>query len=532
MPVVLRMHVLGELRVLHGGEPIVLPPSKRTRALLVYLALTGRPHRRERLCDMFWDLPDDPRGALRWALSKIRPLVNGPGQTRLEADRERVSLSVRAAEVDLLDLRQALRPAAADPPLDRLHAMAAALSLPLLDGLDLPQFDAYQAWLTAEREEVLHLRLAVLERLTRHRETSDGAALKWVRDWHASDPLSPQAAGILARTLKKIGRSAEAEAVVQDYQRMAMEAGLGSIPDLLAQRAPEDAPPADSVRRLLQHQTIGFCESADRVRIAYATVGEGPPLVKAANWLNHLELDWSSLIWARTFKALAARHTFIRYDERGNGLSDWDVPEISFECFVRDLEAIIDALGLTRFPLLGMSQGCAVSIAYAVRHPERVSALVLIGGYAAGWRIGATPEERERREAVMTLTRLGWGRDNSAYRHIFSQTFMPDGTPEELAWFDDFQRQTTSSENAVRFQEAFGDIDVRHLLGQVRAPTLVLHARHDERITLAQGRELAIGIPGARFVPLESRSHIILGHEPAWDVCMDEIDRFLDTHGL
>ena len=157
-------------------------------------------------------------------------------------------------------------------------------------------------------------------------------------------------------------------------------------------------------------------------------------------------------------------------------------------------------------------------------------ALVLIGGYAAGWRIGASPEERERREAVMTLTRLGWGTDNPAYRHIFSQTFMPEGTQEELAWFDEFQRQTASPENAVRFQDAFGDIDVRHLLKEVRVPTLVLHARHDQRIAMENGRELAINIPGARFVALESRSHIILGHEPAWGVLMQEIQRFLDEH--
>src|SRR5690606_16949537 len=151
------------------------------------------------------------------------------------------------------------------------------------------------------------------------------------------------------------------------------------------------------------------------------------------------------------------------------------------------------------FPLIGMSQGCAVSIAYAVRHPERVTALVLIGGYAAGWRIGASSEERERREAVMTLTRLGWGTNNAAYRHIFSQTFMPDGNPEELAWLDEFQRQTPSPEISVGFQHAFGDIDVRDMLGDVRAPALVLNAQHDQRITLEQGRELAIGIPGARF---------------------------------
>lgn len=504
---------------------MALPPSRKTRALLAYLALTGRPHRRERLCEIFWDRPDDPRGSLRWALSKIRPLLNA-GRTCLEADRERVSLVLRADEVDLLEIRRRVHPSAPELPPDRLKQIADLLGQPLLDGLELPHSDAFNAWLAAEREDVLRLRLSVLERVTRAAAPGDAEALKWLRDRAAADPLSAEAVGALIQGLKALGRVDEAAQATRSYHDLAKAAGIAVAAEPAATATGEQA------RDLLRHQTIGFCRSPDGVRIAYATVGDGPPLVKAANWLNHLELDWLSPIWGKTFQELASRRTLIRYDERGNGLSDWQADEISFEAFVRDLEVVVDALGLGRFPLLGMSQGCAVSIAYAVRHPERVSALVLLGGYAAGWRIGASAEERERREAVMTLTRLGWGTPNSAYRHIFSQTFMPDGTPEELAWFDEFQRQTTSSENAVRFQDAFGDIDVRHLLSQVRAPTLVLHARDDQRITLEQGRELAIGIPGARFVSLESRSHIILGHEPAWSVCMAEIDRFLEAQGV
>ena len=353
--------------------------------------------------------------------------------------------------------------------LEDLRSMAESLAPPLLDGLDLPELELFHAWLTAEREAADLLRLDVLRRITLHPSTRDQDAVRWAREWVGSDPVSGEAACTLARILKKLGRGPEAEEVLRSYRRILEAAGLPPASELVD--APEPAGfETGSAHKLLQRQTIGFCKAVDGVRIAYAMVGEGPPLVKAANWLNHLEFDWQSPIWGETFQALADRRTFIRYDERGNGLSDWDVEEISFEAFVRDLETVVDALGLKRFPLLGMSQGCAVSIDYAVRHPERVTALILIGGYAAGWRIGASTEERERREAVMTLTRLGWGTNNPAYRHIFSQTFMPDGTPEELAWFDEFQRQTTSPENAVRFQHAFGDIDVRHLLKQVRAP--------------------------------------------------------------
>jgi pimeloyl-ACP methyl ester carboxylesterase/DNA-binding SARP family transcriptional activator len=524
-PPELTISLLGELRLLRESAPITLPPSKKTRALLAYLALTGRPHRRERLCEIFWELPDDPRGSLRWALSKIRHLVDDPNFARLIADRERVSLSRHRTSIDYIEIRRRLE----GPPvsLEDLHSMAEALALPLLDGLDLPELQVFQAWLTAEREAAHLLRVDVLQRITLHPDTRDQDAVRRAREWVDSDPVSGEATRALARILKKLGRGPEAEEVFRIHRRIAEAAGVSPASEFV--NAPP-GPEVSSARRLLQHQTIGFCRAVDGVRIAYAVVGEGPPIVKAANWLNHLELDWQSPIWGKTFQALATGRTFIRYDERGNGLSDWDVEEISFAAFVRDLETVVDALGLERFPLLGMSQGCAVSIDYAVRHPERVTALILIGGYAAGWRIGASKEERERREAVMTLTRLGWGTNNPAYRHIFSQTFMPDGTPEELAWFDEFQRRTTSPENAVRFQDAFGGIDVRHLLKQVRAPTLVLHALHDQRISLEQGRELAINIPDARLVALGSRSHIILGHEPAWSVCMQEVQRFLEEH--
>lgn len=265
----------------------------------------------------------------------------------------------------------------------------------------------------------------------------------------------------------------------------------------------------------------------DGTKIAYATVGSGPPLLKAANWLNHLEHDGASPIWGKSFAAMARGRTFIRYDERGSGLSDSEVDDLSFDAFVEDLEVVADHLGLERFPLVGISQGWAVSIEYAVRHPERVTGLVLMGGYAAGWRISASREEQARREAVMKLTEVGWGTDNPAYRHIFSQTFMPAASAADLAWFDDFQRKTTSPRNAARFQEAFGHIDFRHRLAEVRAPTIVLHSRDDQRIPLDAGRAIASAIPGAQFLPLDSRNHILVEYEPAWKVCFDAVTQFL-----
>ena len=518
--------LLGELEVSRGGAPAELPSSRKARALLGYLAATARPARRERLCELFWDLPDDPRGSLRWALSKLRGVVDGPAE-RIRADRERVAFAPEGAAVDWTAFRTRLRDEPSWIPPPELRAMQEALARPLLDGLDGAGGDDWRAWLTAEREDAGVLHLGVLRRLALHPDLPRAEAVAWARRWMEATPLEEEAARTLVGTLAAAGRIEEARMAADAFGRAAGGAGLAvrpiAVEPIRDPGEPAEAPP----RRLLRRQAIAFARAPDGARIAYATVGEGPPLVKAANWLNHLELDWGSPIWGPTFEACAAGRTFLRYDERGCGLSDWEVDDISFEAFVRDLETVVDAAGLERFPLLGISQGAAVSIAYAARHPERVSALLLVSGYATGWRIGATPEERARREAVLTLTRHGWGTPNPAYRHIFSQTFMPDADPEDLAWFDEFQRQSTSPENAVRFQEAFGTIDVRADLARVRCPTIVLHAKGDQRIALDQGREVAIGIPGARFVPLDGRNHILLGGEPAWETCFAECAAFL-----
>ncbi len=275
-------------------------------------------------------------------------------------------------------------------------------------------------------------------------------------------------------------------------------------------------------------QEIKYCRTATGVRLAYASVGSGPPLVKTANWLNHLEFDWESPVWRHVLHGLARDRTLIRYDARGNGLSDWDVDEISFDAWVRDLETVVEAAGIKRFPLLGISQGCAVSIAYAARHPERVSRLVLYGGFAVGKAKAARSEaERDEAAAMLTLARVGWGKSNPAFRQLFTSQFIPDATKEQADWFNELQRKCTSPECAVRYLEAAGAIDVRPLLGQVRAPTLVMHARGDERTPFERGREMAAGIPDARFVALDSRNHMFLENEPAAQRFFEELNLFL-----
>ena len=275
------------------------------------------------------------------------------------------------------------------------------------------------------------------------------------------------------------------------------------------------------------HQEIHFCTASDGVRIAYALAGSGPPLIKAANWLNHLEYDWESPVWSHLLYALAAEHRLIRYDERGNGLSDWDVDDISFEAFVRDLETVVEATGVERFALLGISQGCAVSIAYAVRNPHRVSHLVLYGGFARGRRKRGDPAEVEQADAVLTLMRHGWGQENPAFRQMFTTRFMPGGTPEQMQWLNDLQRITTSPENAVRIRRATENIDITDLLPQIKIPTLVMHCRNDAAQPLEESRILAAGIPGSRFVMLEGRNHLVLESDPGWNRLLDEIREFL-----
>ena len=277
-------------------------------------------------------------------------------------------------------------------------------------------------------------------------------------------------------------------------------------------------------------QEIQFCQTRDGVQLAYSRMGNGPPLVKTGNWMTHLEFDFESPIWQHLYWELSRDHTLIRYDARGNGLSDRNVQDVSFESFVGDLEVVVDAAGLNRFALLGISQGCAVSIAYAVRHPERVTHLILFGGYAVGWaKRSRSAAEKEQDEAMLTLMRLGWGQENPTFRQLFTSQFIPGGSKAQADWFNELQRISTSPEDAVRNLIANGDTDVTALLAQVSVPTLVMHSRGDARVPFDLGRRLAAGIPGARFVPLASGNHLILEDEPAFPRFLQEIRTFILT---
>jgi pimeloyl-ACP methyl ester carboxylesterase/DNA-binding CsgD family transcriptional regulator len=272
-------------------------------------------------------------------------------------------------------------------------------------------------------------------------------------------------------------------------------------------------------------QSVGFCTSADGVRIAYARLGQGPPLVVSTCWLSHLEYDLQSPVWQHFVRGLGEVSSTVRYDERGFGLSDWDVTDFSFEARLNDLEAVVDAAGLERFALLGMSQGGPVAVAYAHRHPDRVTRLALLASYVATVDNGS--ETLLMEETFTKMIEVGWARPEGRFRRVFTDALMPGASPEQMSWVDELMRRSTSTENAVAFRQARLDLDVTDLLPQLQLPTLVMHSRGDQMNPISGSRRLAAEIPGARLVTLESDNHVLLDGEPATEVFFAAMADFL-----
>ena len=274
-------------------------------------------------------------------------------------------------------------------------------------------------------------------------------------------------------------------------------------------------------------QTIRFCRSADGVRIAYAVHGSGPPLVIAACWLSHLQFDWESPVWRHFLVELGQFATIVRYDERGHGLSDWEVEDHSLQARVADLEAVVAAAGYDRFALMAMSQGGPVAIVYAAGHPERVTRLLFYGSYATAMTV-TSAEDRDLNDAYQQMIKVGWARPNSEFRRVFTSLMIPDATETQMRWLDDLQRVSASTHTAYIARQQRMRADVAKLLPRLRTPTLVLHAREDRLRPFDDARVLTAGIPGARLVPLESNNHILLADEPAWPVFRDEVAAFIE----
>ena len=274
-------------------------------------------------------------------------------------------------------------------------------------------------------------------------------------------------------------------------------------------------------------QEIRFVESRDGTRIATATTGAGHTIVRAAHWLTHVSHDPESPVWKHWVEELSSQNKLVRYDLRGCGLSDREVSDVSFDAWLADLEAVTE--GLTEpFTLIGMSQGGALSIAYALKHPERVGRLVLVGAYAQGTRVRAKNEQDIlEAETLANLMRLGWGSDLNAFNQVFTNLFIPEGSTEQQSWWRTLEQQTACAETAALIFEVLQKIDVLALLKKVTVPTLIFHARRDARIPFAEGQRLASYIPNAQFVPLESSNHVLLEDEPAWEAFKRALRSFL-----
>lgn len=518
------------------GAPVALPTRKAEAVLALLLSRSGEAQPRERLIGLLWGDRGDrqARHSLSQTLTAIRGAI-GDAPDPFVAERETVAIQPGTIGADVIDL-------ATLSERDDLESLRAAADLcrgPFLEGFRIHDA-AFDEWLSQERARFHQLGISVLTRLAA-RAAAAGDAVAAIAALERALALDPLSEEVHRRLMRLDLDGGNYNAAIRHYRACSevLKRELGTVPEpattALYQEARarlKDTPPptAAPVGRALasdEKQDIRFCTTADGVRIAFASAGKGPPLVKCANWLNHLEFDWQSPVWRHMMRELSSEFRLIRYDERGNGLSDWKVDDFSYEALVRDLESVVDAAGLDRFPLLGISQGCAVAIGYAVRHPERVTRMVLHGGYAKGWRERGNPSEIAKREAMQTLVLEGWGQDNPAFRQIFTSWYIPDGSPEQWRWWNDLQRISTSPENAVRLMTDLGKINVSHLLAEVSVPTLVLHSVNDAAVPFAAGRELASGIPGARFQPLDSCNHVILDHEPAWPRFLEEIRAFL-----
>jgi DNA-binding winged helix-turn-helix (wHTH) protein/alpha-beta hydrolase superfamily lysophospholipase len=321
---------------------------------------------------------------------------------------------------------------------------------------------------------------------------------------------------------RALGDNGEAQALIRTVARRGFRF-VGEV----AEEPGEDAPAAPPAASAPPRQEVHFRRGTDGVTLAVATAGAGPVLVRAGTWLTHVEHDWTSPLWAPFLGRLASRNRLVRYDVRGCGLSDREVADISADAFLRDLETVAASLDAPHFALIAASQGAAAAIAYAAAHPGRVTRLVVCGGYARGRNRRGLPAEREKAQAIMTLMRQGWGDERSAFMQMFSALYVPRSSAEQLRWWVEAQRSSTSGATAVRIREACDGIDVTALLPRVQVPTLVLHGRGDSVAPFEEGRLIAAGIPGARFVELDSDNHVILEGEPAWPRYMAEIEAFL-----
>ena len=568
----LKIYLLGPPRVEVSGTTVELA-RRKALALLIYLVVNEQPYSRDALATLFY--PDYPQSNARAYIRRDLAQVNAtPLKAWLATERNTVALTASAdLWLDVNCFRQHLADGqhcshnpTHSPAIicsDCLEHLIKAVDLYQDDFLagftlrDCPNFDEWQFF---QAESLRQGLAAALEQLVQnyYRQDQPEAAIAYARRWVALDPLHEPARQMLMQAYDHAG---QLSAALRQYEAFAelLEVEMGLPPAeetktlyeaIKAKRLlepqlknimslgqsnispPAAPPPVDLAARPFApaDQQLRFTTSADGTRLAYAVVGQGPPLVKVANPLTHLQYDWESPIWRHWIEGLSNQYSLIRYDERGCGLSEREVANFSIEAWVNDLEAVVNAQDLTRFPIIGTSQGASVAVAYAARYPDKVSHLILHCGYVRGrfWR-EPKADKRLEIETLLNAIRVGWGQDTPAFRQIFATLFVPGGSPTQHKWFCDLARITATPETAACMEEAFYQIDVRDMAPQILAPTLVTHSRGDLMVPLEEGRLLADLIPNARLVVLESNNHVLLNDEPAWSQFLTEVTRFLQS---
>ncbi len=499
--------------------------GRTSAAVVKVLALA--PHRRmhrEQIMELLWPHLRLPEAAnqLHKAAHYARRATHAPDCVSLR--NEMVTLfGARTVTVDVHDFetRAAAALASGDPA-----GVDAAIDA--WTGDLLPD-DPYAQWAFQPRQRAQYLHRELLRRAGRWAELV------------SVDRTDEQAHLGLAQVLLAGGdRTGALRQLDVLEQILREELGIGLSPEAYDLRIQALDTPASVALptpfRLPRHagltrQTVRFCQTSDGVRLAYALSGDGLPLVKASNWMTHLDYDWVSPVWSHWWHALSEERLLVRYDERGCGLSDWSVDADSFtlDAWVHDLETVVDTLGLQRFALLGMSQGGPIALKYAARHPERVSHLVIYGTCARATWARAGQVERQSLATMGELIRLSWGSDRPGFRQVYDALFIPDGPLELWRAFDELQRRSTSPENAYRLWRAFGSLDASEAAGQLDLPTLILHCLEDQVWSFAEAEELHALMAGSRLVALDSANHILQADEPAFDTFLTEVRTFLHT---
>jgi pimeloyl-ACP methyl ester carboxylesterase/DNA-binding SARP family transcriptional activator len=528
----LTLRLLGEIEVTRGDERLALPPSKKTRALLGYLAATGRPHRRERLCTLLWDVADDPRGALRWSLTKLRPLVDESGQERLIADRETVALDPTGMRVDVLGIRERLAGGVEGLPTHRLEGLVDEFRGEFLEGLELTDFRDFHAWCVAERESVRAQHATVLRALIDRLGDQPDAALAHARRLVQVAPLDEAARAALVRLLAAAGRRQEAEQQYADGTRALDEHGVRRSGELSTAwhgvRKPSGVttPPPPTARpttgERFRPPRTQYAKSGD-VSLAYQVVGEGPDLLLIPGWVSHVEHAWEEPSYAGFLRGLASFSRLILVDRRGTGLSDPVAELPTLEERSDDVRAVMDAARVERAALFGISEGGPMAMLLAATHPERVVALVLYGTFARGvaspdypWRF--KPDDVDW--ALDTIERE-WG--TGFVTTVLAPSIAHD--PNLVEAWGRFERLSVSPGQAKTLFRMMVQVDVRHVLPAIHAPTLMIQRTGDPITTVPNGRYIAEHIPGARYVELPGADHFAWTED--YHAILDEVQEFL-----